>query len=71
MTTHKLELSAQLPTKKFTFQKAITKAIQDDIPLDLAINLDKTPFWYVSPWKYTFHFKESKQVPAKGIDDKI
>ena len=44
MTTRKLELSAQLPTKKFTFQKAIAKAIQDDIPLDLAINLDKTPF---------------------------
>ena len=71
-TTGKLEPSAQLLTEvKFTFQKAIAKAIQDDdTPPDLLINLDQTPLCYVSTGKYTFHFKGSKHVPVKGVDDK-
>lgn len=71
-TTGKVEPSAQfLAEEKFTFQKAIAKAIEDnDIPASLVINLDQTPLSYVSPGKYTFHFKGSKHVPVKGVDDK-
>ena len=71
-TTGNLELFAQiLAEEKFTFQKAIAKAIQNnDIPPDLVINVDQTPLCYVSPQKYAFHFKESKCVPVKEIDDK-
>ena len=71
-TTSKVRLFTQLLAKeKFTFQKAITKAIQgNDIPPDLVINLDHTPSCYVSPGKYSFHFKGSKHVPVKGVDDK-
>ena len=34
------------------------------------LNLDQTPFSYVSPEKYTFGLKGSKTVPIKGVDDK-
>ena len=34
------------------------------------MNLDQTPSCYVSPGKYSFHFKRSKHVPVKGVDDK-
>ena len=56
-TTGKVEPSAQLlAEEKSTFQKAVAKTIQDnDIPPDLVIN--------------TFHFKGSKHVPVKGVDD--
>ena len=40
-----------------------------DVPADLVINLDQTPISYVSPVKYTFNFKGSKNVPRKGVDD--
>ena len=71
-TTSKVEPSAQLLAEEtFIFQKAIAKVIQDsDILLDLVINSVQTPLCYVSPGKYTFHFKGSKQVPVKGVDDK-
>ena len=70
-TTSKVEPSAQLlAEEKFTFQKAIAKAIQDnDIPPDLVINLDQTSLCFVSPGKYAFQFKGSKHVPVKGLDD--
>ena len=68
----KIEPPLQLfAEEKFTFQKAIAKAIQDnDNPLDLVIDLDQTPSCYVSPGKYTFHFKEKNHVPIKGVYDK-
>ena len=57
-TTGKVEPSAQLlAEEKFTFQKAIAKAIQDDdIPPDFVMNLDQTHLCCVSPGKYLFHF---------------
>ena len=71
-TTSNVEPSAQLlAEEKFIFQKAIAKVIQDsDILLDLVTNLVQTPLCYVSPGKYTFHFKRSKHVPVKVVDDK-
>ena len=71
-TTGKVEPSAQLlAEEKFTFQKAIAKAIQDDdIPSDLVMNFDQTPLCCVSPGKYLFHFRGSKHVPVKGVADK-
>ena len=57
--------------EKFTFQRAIAKAVSDhDIPMELVLNLDQNPLSYVSPGKYTFHLKGSKTVPIKGINDK-
>ena len=41
-----------------------------DAPPALVLNLDQTPLSYVSPEKYTFSSKGSKNVPIKGIDDK-
>ena len=71
-TTGKVEPSTQLlAEEKFTFQKAIAKVIQNsDIPLDLVINLDQTPLCHVLPRKYIFHFKGSKHVLVKEVDDK-
>ena len=45
-TTGKVEPPAQLlAEEKFTFQKAIAEAIHDnDIPPDLLINIDQTPY---------------------------
>ena len=34
------------------------------------LNVDKTPFSYVSPGKCTFDLTGSATVPIKGIDDK-
>ena len=60
-----------LVEKKFTFQRAIAKAVSDhDIPMELVLNLDQAPLSYVSPGKYTFDLKGSKTVPIKGVDDK-
>ena len=37
---------------KLTFKKSIATAIYDhDVPNDLMINLDQSPFSYLSPWK--------------------
>ena len=39
-----------LVEKKFTFQRAIAKAVSDhDIPMELILNLDQAPLSYVSP----------------------
>ena len=56
-------------TEKFTFQRAIAKAVSDhDIPMELVLNLDQTPLSYVSPGKYTFDLKGSKTVSIKGVE---
>ena len=60
-----------LEEEKFTFQRAVAKAVSDhDIPMEVVLNLDQTPLSYVSPGKYTFDLKGSKIVPIKGVDDK-
>ena len=41
-----------------------------DVPSALVLNLDQTPLSYVSPGKYTFSLKGSKNVPINGLDDK-
>ena len=71
-TTGKVEpCSKFLEEEKFTFQRAIAKAVSDhDIPMELVLNLDQTPLSYVSPGKYTFDLKGSKTVPIKDVDDK-
>ena len=71
-TTGKVEpCSKFLEEEKFTFQRAIAKAVSDhDIPMELVLNLDQTPLSYVSPGKYTFDLKGLKTVPIKGVDDK-
>ena len=57
--------------KKFTFQRAIAKAVSDhNVPMKLVLSLDQTPLSYVSLGKYTFDLKGSKTVPIKGVDDK-
>ena len=56
---------------KLTFQRNISTIIEDhDIPKDLILNLNQTPFSYDSPGKYTFNPKGAKTVPIKGVDDK-
>ena len=71
-TTGKVEPSPQfLAEEKFTFQRAISTAVsRHDIPDSLVLNIDQTPLSYISPGKYTFSFKGSKNVPIKGVDDK-
>ena len=67
-TTGKTEPSEGfLAEEKFTFQRAISTAVlENDIPRDLIINLDQTPFGYVSPGKYKFYMQGSQNVPIKG-----
>ena len=71
-TTGKVEPSKKfLEEEKFTFQRKISNVILDhDVPSALVLNLDQTPLSYVSPGKYTFSSKGSKNVPIKGLDDK-
>ena len=70
--TGKVERSHKfLEEERFTFQRAIAKAVSDhDIPMEPVLNLDQTPLSYVSPGKYTFDLKCLKTVPIKGVDDK-
>ena len=71
-TTRKVEPSKKFLEKEiFTFQIKISSVILDhDISSELVLNLDQTPLLYVSPGKYIFSLKESKNVPIKGLDDK-
>ena len=60
-----------LGEENFTFQRTIsTTILEHDIPAPLAVNLDQTPLSYVSPGKYTFSFKGTKNLPIKKVDDK-
>ena len=71
-TTGKVEPSKRfLEEEKFIFQRKISNVILDyEVPSALVLNLDQTPLSYVSPGKYTFSSKGSKNVPIKGLDDK-
>ena len=66
VTTGKIE-----PSKRFLLEEELIfqkKIFENDIPKELIINLDQTP--YASPGKYTFGVKSVKTGPIKGIDDK-
>ena len=65
-TTAKIEPFPKfLEEEKFTFQRAISKFFSDhDIQLELMLNLDQSPFSYVSPVKHTFDLKGSKTVKS-------
>ena len=53
------------------FQKSIATVVYyHDIPSDLIINLDETPLFYVSPGKYTFNLKETKNELILVADNK-
>ena len=71
-TTGKVEPSKKfLEEEKFTFQRKISNVILDhDVPSALVLNLDQTPLSYVSPGKYIFSSKGSKNITIKGLDDK-
>ena len=60
-----------LEEEKLTFQRAISKFVSDhDITLELVLNLDQTPLFYISHGKYAFNLNYSKTIPIKGVDDK-
>ena len=40
------------------------------VPSAVSRNLDQTPLSHISPGKYTFLSKGSKNIPIKGFDDK-
>ena len=69
-TTGKVEPSGKfLEEEKFSFQRAVSLVVvENDIPVDLVLNLDQTTLSYVSPGKYTFCSKGSKNVPIKVLD---
>ena len=71
-TTGKVEPSKKfLKEEKCTFQRKFANVkLDDDVPSALILNLDQTPLSYVSPAKYTFSSKGSKNVSIKGLDDK-
>ena len=71
-TTGKVEPCAKfLEKEKCLFQRAISKFVSEhDIPLDLVLNLDQTPVFYVLLYEYTFYLKGSTTVPIKGANDK-
>ena len=67
-TTGKVVPSPQFwAEEKFTFQRAISKAIlEHNIPATLVVNLDQTLLSYVSPRKYVFSLKVPKMYQSKG-----
>ena len=71
-TTGKVDPSPQfLAKEKFTFQRKISAGIlEHNVPAPLVVNLDQTTLSFVSPGKYTFSFKDAKNIPMKGVDDK-
>ena len=57
--------------KKKSYKREVSRVVlKHHIPLDLTLNLDKTPLSYVSPGKCTFCLKGSTTVPIKDIDGK-
>ena len=71
-TTGKVDPSTQfLAEEKFTFQRNISALVSEhDITPALIINIDQTPLLYVNKGKYMFSFKNAKNIPVKGVDDK-
>ena len=71
-TTGKVEPSKKfLEEEKFNFQRKISNVILDhDVPPAPVLILDQASLSYVSPGKYTFSSKGSKNVLIKGLDDK-
>ena len=74
-TTGKVDSSTQfLAEEKFTFrrnQRNISALVSEhDIPPSFIINIDQTPLSYVNTGKYMFSFKDAKNFPRKGVDDK-
>ena len=60
-----------LEEEKFSSRRKISNVILDhDIPSALFLNIDHTPLFCVSPGKYIFSSKGSKNVSIKGLDDK-
>ena len=72
-TTGKVEPSKQLLAEgKITFQMFISNVVSEhDMPSELIINFNQIPLSYISPEKYTFNIKGAKNVPVKGIDEKL
>ena len=71
-TTRKVDPSPQfLAEEKFTFQRNISALVSEhDIIPALIIKVDRTPLLYVNEGKYMFSFKNAKNIPVKGVDDK-
>ena len=71
-TTGKVEPSKEfLEEEKFSFQRKISNVILGhDVPSAFALNLDQTFLSYISPGKYTFSSKGSKNISIKGLDEK-
>ena len=71
-TTGKVDPSPQfLAKEKFTFQRNISALVSEhDIRPSLIINIDQSPLSYVNTGKYTFSFKDAKNTPIKGVDEK-
>ena len=60
-TTGKVEPCPKfLEEEKFTFQRAISKFVYDDTPLELVLNLFQTSLFYVYHRKYIFDLTGSK-----------
>ena len=60
-----------LEEEKFSFQRKISNVILDhDVSSAFVLNLDQNFLSYVSPGKYTFSSRGSKNVSIKGLDEK-
>ena len=60
-----------LKKEQFILQSKTSIVILDhDIPSEFVLNLDQTFLFYVSPGKYSYSSKGSKNVPIKGLNDK-
>ena len=78
LEVHELGQTKRYNWKSRTFQEVPRgrktyfpkKNVQCQISLEFVLNLDQTPLPYVSPGKYTFLSKGSKNVPIKDLDDK-
>ena len=51
-------------------EKHISIGFWTRYPLSLVINIDQAPLSCVNAGKYTFSFKDAKNIPIKGMDDK-
>ena len=57
--------------KKKSYKREVSRVVlKHHIPLDITLNLHKTPLSYVSPGKCTFCLKGSTTVPIKDVAGK-